>query len=783
MTRTALAVALLVLVACGGISPSGFSGDVDVLLTRGEAYLATLSLQPAEHLEEAQILALGYAERARIGLGSPFRLVEYALHDPDLPPEVREPLAYGILSRILSGATYYVDPRAVDMVRLSGVSGMRGTGAEQLELIQRVIEAAPTATAGERTIRLGYLLAAAERTIEPGYSSVTAHVAALLSDRRRAREDAVQLLRAAARYDDDPLVLLAQWRRDRRFRVEQPALAAVTVREEQSEATEGPGLALALRTMAQRQSAPVSLVDGATAAKPGHGESLLSLEAAERLRSLADERNYPAQAPIAVAVEINRDGLLAHRGLRRWQREARARFADEAINEERLVAGAALLAGVDADQGQRLPLVMLQSATFLRVWNQEDPWFPGDVGPSARDLEARFGLAGIDFDLDLDPAWQSYYLRMLGRALADLQRVVPTVSVRGLRVRIGDLPDDTRALALHEPRSRVLYLPPRTGAGTLAHEVAHDLDWQLARRRYGARAGYATDMAVRDRRGDRIASAMMGLSASLVQPMTESPLRPHATRPAEIFARGSDWLVAAVLARDGRLGGYLTSFQDPMLTGYGTTRGPDISGGAVPALLSILDGVAPMVDDTREWALETYGPQRPLTPMELARAVTEAGIALDPEERLQVIGQAGQLSFEAVSDCRFGSAEGLRLLVGAQRSLAEASLRAAARGAAIDAIHALADEDAGPAFRWTVAAWIAARLYGAPEPVDPRLEELAPAFDDLLLRASLVEEEGRTPAAATAFRISPVPSLCGGNPFAADSPAGRFRASARSAGF
>src|SRR5690606_12834224 len=105
-----------------------------------------------------------------------------------------------------------------------------------------------------------------------------------------------------------------------------------------------------------------------------------------------------------------------------------------------------------------------------------------------------------------------------------------------------------------------------------------------------------------------IAVAMMELSASLVARNAENTQSAHATRPAEVFARGTDWLVSTLLGREGRLGGYLTSFQDPILTGYGTTRGPDISGAAVPALLSIMESVAPVDSLTREWALDRYGP-------------------------------------------------------------------------------------------------------------------------------------------------------------------------------
>jgi hypothetical protein len=775
--RCAAATVVLLLASCGGISPGGFSGDVDLLLARGEDYVSGLSSQPLEQLSDADIVALGYIERARLGLGSPFRLVEYILRDPNLPEDVQTLTAYGILARTLDGATYIVDPRVLDMAHLSGVSPERQTGFQQLALIERAIETAPTATAGERTVRLAYLLAASERTVDPAFTSVVAHVAAMLGDRRRSQEDVTLLFRTATRTRQDPLVIIRNWRRDLRFSVEQPQLMAISVREEEAEARDGPILALALRSLAQRLSAPRTLVGDATTPDLPNGEPLLSGPAAERLQALAEKRNYPAQAPIAVAVEINRDGLVLRQNLRSFEREARERFTRESWNEERLAAGAAILHAAGADDGQRPPLVLLQAATFLRVWNQEEVWFPGDPSPKPRDLEARYGIAAVRFDDDIDDSWHPYYLRMLARSVADLQRVLPTVSVRGMTVVIGDLPGEARALALHEPRSRTLYLPPGSGAGTLAHEMAHDLDWQLARKRYGARGGYATDMAVRNNRRDRIAVAMMELSTSLVQPATGEEPTAHLTRPAEVFARGVDWLVAALMARDGRLGGYLTSFQDPVLTGYGTTRGPDITGGAVPALLSILDGIAPVADSTRTWALDTYGPSRSLQAMELARAVSQAGMGLPAEHRMIQIRDVGMRSFQAVSDCRYGSADGVRRLVAAQRSLAEASVSAAARGAAIDAIHDLAAEYAGRSVRPAVDAWIAWRVYGAPEPVGDLLVDLAPAFEDLLLQASLPQGGHSIPSGPNAFRVVSVPTMCGGNPFAADTPVGRFRTS------
>src|SRR5690606_6260455 len=101
--------------------------------------------------------------------------------------------------------------------------------------------------------------------------------------------------------------------------------------------------------------------------------------------------------------------------------------------------------------GMRLRLIQLQAAVFFRVWNQEQPWFPGDAAPAARDLVARFGLEGVEFGDQVPEAWRPYYRRMLGLGLSELRRIMPTASLRGLTIRFDELPGDRRALALHDP--------------------------------------------------------------------------------------------------------------------------------------------------------------------------------------------------------------------------------------------------------------------------------------------------------------------------------------------
>src|SRR3712207_954982 len=58
----------------------------------------------------ADAIALGYLERARLGLGSPFRLAEYALRDPRLDSTTRRDVAWAIVGRTLAGAGYAIDP-------------------------------------------------------------------------------------------------------------------------------------------------------------------------------------------------------------------------------------------------------------------------------------------------------------------------------------------------------------------------------------------------------------------------------------------------------------------------------------------------------------------------------------------------------------------------------------------------------------------------------------------------------------------------------------------------
>src|SRR5690606_13006520 len=162
---------------------------------------------------------------------------------------------------------------------------------------ERIVGTAPTPEAGERIVRVAYQLATAERTVEASMESVVAHVAALVADRRRAREDANRLITAARTTRVSPLALVPSWRLQRRFSVESPAMVSLSVAEEEAVATQAPRTALAIRAMAQRLS-EAGVPQGAAVATSAP-RSVLSPPVAVRLLEVARRRGYPPQAPIS----------------------------------------------------------------------------------------------------------------------------------------------------------------------------------------------------------------------------------------------------------------------------------------------------------------------------------------------------------------------------------------------------------------------------------------------------------------------------------------------------
>ncbi|MGH7578307.1 MAG: hypothetical protein ACREM1_24725, partial [Longimicrobiales bacterium] len=504
----------------------------------------------------------------------------------------------------------------------------------------------------------------------------------------------------------DPLQLVPVWRARHAFEVEQPSMTALSQESELRALELAPRLAHSLRELMLRAD-EIRRPRGPTALST---QGVLSHAAALELGRIADSLDAPPQTPVVIAARIHRRELLELPILTDEQREDRAHFADYASSEERFVAAHSLLRRL-APYDIAPALSALTAATGLRAYAQEPVWYPGFGGPTSRELEERYGLT-VRFGDDMPARWRPYYRRMLDIALVDLYRVLPALDLHGLSVLFADQPLRGATLAMHDPRERRLLLPPGTAAGTIAHEVAHDLDWQIALRRYHVRGDYATDRASRARR-DRLALRVLDLTnGSLESDPVIGDLTAHARRPAEVFARNVDWFVAMSLAAEGRMNGYLSSVQDDVLTGYGTVRPPDVTGAAGEALVNILDEVAPLYPATRSWFQRTYGLSRALTPYDLARHVLEAPLSAgDDTDGVQpTASMPSTTAFAGIEEsreaglaaidawiCRVAGAAYHRDLERARRELVISAAAARARGLAFREARRLAGNSG---YRW-----------------------------------------------------------------------------------
>lgn len=542
---------------------------LDAAASSVSAMLETAAGMNASNVSAEAAIAAGYMERHRLGLANPFRLAEFALADAQLPEGARRGVAW-----LLVRQAYFAQGYALPAAAFDALSGRDTIPARvrdaHIALLERAMRDADDPRGTELGLRLAYTIATAERTTAPGVARVAVRIAAMARDRELARRDAHALVDAARASGKDPLALIPSWRASLRLGVERPLWDRTSL--EARAATASSRWLATLRTIA------VDTVRSDATEIPAPVVGRLSRGTATRLFTLSADRRLAPQAAVVLAT-------------REQARRAAARGGGvlRAANEEALAAEVSLLKGGQASAA----LAVLEAAVGLRTLAQERVWFAGDTAPTEREIRRRFGYASIEFDAGVPRRWQGYLLRSLASATAELQRALPTFTVTGAHVRFtARTPNDT-LLALHVAQSRTLVLPVGTGSGTLAHELAHDLDARAGRARY-ARGGYATDLAVRQQDG-RMAVSVAGLTRAPLVPPGDGRKSPHRQRPAEVFARAIEWAVPAALARDGRMNGFLSSVQDETLTGAGSVISSDIALGALPALADVL-GEMPAAD-------------------------------------------------------------------------------------------------------------------------------------------------------------------------------------------
>jgi hypothetical protein len=559
-------------------------------------------------------LAALYLERLRLGLGSPFRTIEQAQRDPAFEPAERQRIGQALLARTLAGDCYQIEPLALDLIAVDGEGTRAGQGTRHLALMQRVIAESRDPRIGELTLRLAYRLAAASGAVARRAPEIVASAAAQLRDRVLSRRDAAALVSEAAAEGVDPLTLLRLWRDVRRFEVERPVIVPLPAREERLAVERLPAVVAALESIAAGEPAPRT-----SGERPGARSNGVDEIRARRLADVAQRRDGAPQAPVTVTV-TGYAPLIRRPGVPWNERAARDRFARESQNEESLAAEYALLRANVPGGVAEAAVTVLTAGAALRTYAQENAWLPGDAAPSARDVLSRHGVT-VSFDPGVTSHWRPYLMRSLMLSLTDFRRVLPGYDPRGLRVHFGESPLRDRALALHAPAKRTIYFPPGTSAGVMAHEFAHDLDWLSARRYYGGPGWYRTDRAVRQS-SDHLANTLRQLaSATRIDTSRGRPGASH--RPTEVFARNVDWFVSAALARDGRLNGYLSAVQDPVLTGYASATTPEAAHDAGSATLRALDEVTTVPASVRTWFNALFGAERSLSVHEVVRQVLE----------------------------------------------------------------------------------------------------------------------------------------------------------------
>ena len=766
MRRMMLVMIAVLLTACSGAADRPHVVSTRASLEQGRAAAASwMSAGDRDSVSAETAIALGYLERLRLGLGSPFRLIDYALQDPRLNDDARTALAWSLLSRTLNGEAYQVDGAALDRAGASSMYSWPGIGTEHLQLITNAIEDAQDPRSGELAIRVGYALAATEGSLPQHGPRYATNAAALIRDRALAREDARDIVRTAETTRTDALRLVQQWRVQRKLRVEAPPLASMPQEDERAALSRGTAIARALRELgASARSLTSHRPDSVVV-----NRTLLSATVARKLRALADAMPMPPVAPLVIGAR-GYDRELASQPWLSAEERVNRRALETAGSEERFVAQYAQLSRTGPyDVGPSL--VALWSAVGMRAMAQEAVWYPGYPAPTARELASRYGLKSVTFSSNVPVAWQPYYRRMIDVALTDMKLVLPALDVRGLSIRFQEVGRDAGTLAMHDPAKRRLLLPPSTAAGTLAHEITHDLDWQVALRQYDVRGDYASDRSLRKgiARGDRFAARMHELaSGSTLPPRTAPRLAAHAKRPTEILARNVDFLVATALADRGRTNGYLSSVQDELLTGYGTVRAPELTGVTADALVTVLDRIAPVNPDARNAFLRSYGTGRSLGSYDLVRRVIETPI---PEASggaasatasdlvaFNSIAQARSLGDQAIDQwtCRVPDGAHTARLESARRLLVREAALARARGYAIRRARALMGRPA--------AIWVAGQLNGGPWHVDGVTPEMEVYLGELVDGARAVSEEPAN-LVTESFALSAPPARCRGVQF------------------
>jgi hypothetical protein len=352
------------------------------------------------------------------------------------------------------------------------------------------------------------------------------------------------------------------WRAERRFEVEEPIVYATTWATSRDLISRAAGLFEILDSTASLRRA----IAADSQRRELHDINASLRQAARRLATERGAPPSPAILQIASGVPMGR-------------------LVPPAANEEELAAAWLSVRSLTPHEQRAWARAFVSASVRLRTTAQDAVWFAGDKVPRVIDLQERHGIRAITFPSGFRSTWRDYTLQAVDRALTDARRVFPDIDYRGLRIHIGVKADwPARAMALHDPESRTIYFPLVSAPGVFAHELGHDLDWQVARSVFGEYGIYATDGTAR-RSSELLAAPVGRLTGASAIGGSKNVRHSANIRPTEVLARHVDWLVAAGLATMGRSNGFLSTIQDGG-DALGNTTAPE--RGHVDAAVSVI---------------------------------------------------------------------------------------------------------------------------------------------------------------------------------------------------
>ncbi|MGH7637832.1 MAG: hypothetical protein ACREOK_09270 [Gemmatimonadaceae bacterium] len=535
--------------------------------------LDSLWIADIDGLDEARraAIAWGYAERLRLGLESPFRLIETAAADARLTEHERRTVSWALLAHVVRGESHQIDPAVLDAIGPSE-HGRPAAGEQHLDLITDAVTHAENPRAAELAVRFAYALAQTERIVDAVAPTLAAEVAALLADREIARREGVEIVRTAK---IDPIEAIRRRRARRGFYVERPVLLAPERDIERDAVALTPVLLTQIRAM---RPPPVDHASDAAA----QSEARLASEL-RRAGGL-----LPPTSAVAVTVQRYLPMLRHAPGVDQGAMR-------NAWNTEALV-GAAWVDHPTRTARRMVGRVLVAAGVAARSVAQDAIVFAVDTALTPATLASTLQLSSIAFDRDVPATWRPFFLQSLADGVRDVRHIFPALDLRDVNVRFRMTSPADSALAMHDPRSRTLHLPTITAGGTLLHELAHELDRQSAVQ--VGLAGYRSDAEARGeiRKSSRATGASSERVAASLRALTEEAtglLRAvkGSERPAEIFATRVDWFVTQALARQGILNGFLSGVQDEVLTGHVVHPERLTTSGRSRSLVDALEGM------------------------------------------------------------------------------------------------------------------------------------------------------------------------------------------------